>query len=127
MSNLVTTIYSLLFTVVLTNSSSASKADKLPSPPIPPFLQNFFSSNPVFAWVFWLFSAIAIGIAALAVFTGNLQKIIDFVKNNFSRTKVGVNNDKSIRDWLIEQLPKIYPGLSKAVAENWINNQQLIP
>ena len=270
MSNLVTTIYSLLFTVVLANSSSASKADKLPSPPIPPFLQDFFSSNPIFAWIFWLFSAIAIGVAALAVFTGNLQKIIDFVKKNFSRTKVGVDdeellkfrkqlldrlendistrqknslhkliqidlameeqrrqvgqsevilapedqtsennnllnrfvrifrhrnspdtqlestqktaefydrddiqgkllilgepgagkttellrltqdliqraiiddnaaipvifelsswkNDKSIRDWLIEQLPKIYRGLPKAVAENWINNQQLIP
>ncbi len=97
MSNLASTIYSLLFTVVLADSSSVPEADKLPSPPIPPFLQDFFSSNPVFAWVFWLFTAIAVGVAALAVFTGNLQKIIDFIKNNFSRTKVGVDDGKLLK------------------------------
>ncbi len=35
--------------------------------------------------------------------------------------------DLPIKDWLIEQLPKLYPGLPKAVAEDWIKNQQLVP
>ena len=36
-------------------------------------------------------------------------------------------NEQPIRDWLIEKLPDIYKGLSKAVAEYWLDNQQLIP
>ena len=56
MSNLVTPIQSFVYAFILAQSSSASKPDKLPSPSIPSFLQEFFSNNPVFAWVFWLFT-----------------------------------------------------------------------
>ncbi len=35
--------------------------------------------------------------------------------------------DKSIKDWMLEQLPKLYPGLPKEVAEYWFNNQQVLP
>ncbi|MEL6438484.1 MAG: NACHT domain-containing protein [Cyanobacteria bacterium J06621_8] len=35
--------------------------------------------------------------------------------------------DLSIEDWLVEQLPKKYPGLPKAVAQKWLENQQIIP
>lgn len=100
MSKLVTTIYSL----VLADASSESIVDKLPSPPIPPFLQEFFSSNPIFAWVFWLFCAFSIGVTAVAAFTGNLQKIIDnlqkildFFKNNFTRKTVEVNDTELLK------------------------------
>ena len=87
MSNLVATIQCFAISVIFAASSSASKADKLPSPPIPPFLQEFFSNNPVFAWIFWLFTALAIGVAAVAAVTGNLQKIIDFSQKNILRKK----------------------------------------
>ena len=36
-------------------------------------------------------------------------------------------HERSIRDWLIEQLCDIYKGIPKAVAEHWLDNQQLIP
>ena len=36
-------------------------------------------------------------------------------------------NDQAIRDWLIGQLTEIYKGIPKKVAEQWIDNQQLIP
>ena len=106
MSNLIDTIHSLVLVVILADSESASKADKLPSPPIPPFLQDFFSSNPFFAWVFWLFSALAIGIAAVAALTGNLQKIIDFCQKNLLRKKSEVSTEQlsKLRGQLLERL-----------------------
>ena len=36
-------------------------------------------------------------------------------------------DDLPIKNWLIEQLPKLYRGLSKPVAEYWIENQRIIP
>ena len=106
MSNLVVNICSFVFAVILADSSSVPEADKLPSPPIPPFLQEFFSSNPIFAWIFWLFTAFAIGVAAVATFTGNLQTIIDFVKSNLLRKPVEVPEEKQIklRKQLLERL-----------------------
>ena len=97
MSNFVATIYSLVLPLILAASSSTSKADKLPSPQIPTFLQDFFSNNPVFAWVFWLFTALAIGVAAVAALTGNLQKIIDFFKSNLLRKPVEVPEERLLK------------------------------
>lgn len=34
---------------------------------------------------------------------------------------------KSIKDWLREQLPKLYPGLPKEVAEYWLDKKQILP
>ena len=36
-------------------------------------------------------------------------------------------NNQPIRKWLIEQLTDIYKGIPKKVAEQWIENEQLIP
>ena len=36
-------------------------------------------------------------------------------------------NDRSIRDWLREQLCDIYKGVPKAVAQKWIDDRQIIP
>ncbi len=104
MSNLVVTIHSFVFAFIFAVSSSTSKAGKLPSPPIPPFLKEFFSNNPFFAWFFWLFTAIAIGVAAVAALTGNLQKIIDFVQKNLLRKQAEVPEEKLLK--LREQLLK---------------------
>lgn len=108
MSNLVATLYSFVFAFILAESSSPSKADKLPSPPIPPFLQDFFSNNPVFAWLFWLFTALTTGIAAVAALTVSLQKIIDFCKTNLLRKQAEVSEAKLLqfRKELLKRLKK---------------------
>ena len=96
MSIFVINLSSFLFNVILADSSSGSKADKLTSPSIPLLLQDFFSNN-IFAWVFWVFVVLAIGTAAVAKLTGNLQKIIDFVKGNLLRKPVEVSESQSNR------------------------------
>lgn len=96
MSNLLTTIYSLVFTVVLADASSKSKADELTPPPIPSFLQEFVISD-LFAWVFWGFSALAIVATAVAAFTGKLQEIIDFIKNNLLPKKAELTDEELLK------------------------------
>ena len=100
MDNLVSSIYCLLSTLVLANSATASEEDKscfLTSPLIPTDIQNFFCDKPVFVWLVAISTIISMAVAAVAVLTGNLQKIIDFFKNNFTRKIVEVDDAKLLK------------------------------
>ena len=55
MSNLVATIQSFVFAFILAESSSASKADKLPRLSVPRFIGEFVNSHPVFISLFLFF------------------------------------------------------------------------
>ena len=90
MNNLVTIIYSLVFAVALANAAPAPEAnnscvlDSSFSTSIPKFY-NFFCGTPFFVWVVAIFAILSMAVAAIAKFTDNLQKITDFIKNNFTR------------------------------------------
>ncbi len=113
MSNLVVAIHSLIL--------ATSKADKLPSPSIPQSLQEFFSNNPFFAWVFWLFTALAIGVTAVAALTGNLQKIIDFFQKNLLRKQAEVPEEELLK--LRKQLLKRLESDIELRKKNSLHNQ----
>ena len=75
MDHLVPSIYSLLSTLVLANSATASEEDKscfLTSPLIPTNIQNFFCDQPVFVWLVAIFIIISMAVTAVAALTGNV-------------------------------------------------------
>ncbi len=115
MNNFVLSTYSLISTLVLANSKTASEAEKscfLTSPLVPTNIQNFFCDQPIFVWVVAIFTVLSIAAAAIAKFTGNLQKIIDFIKKNFTRKTVEVD-DTELLKYRNQLLPRLQDEIRK--------------
>lgn len=101
MSNLLTTIYSLVFTVVLADSDAALKGEEgcfFAAPLISERIQNVLCNQPFLVSLVAIFTVLSMVVTAVAAFTGNLQKItdnlqkiIDFFKKNLTRKKAEVD------------------------------------
>lgn len=83
-----------LFTQVPTASDDVSKKEQL---------VEWLTSNPVIGWSIAIFAVLNVGIAAVAKFTGNLDKIIGFVnKYRPKKHKTADQEPQRLRQQLIE-------------------------